>query len=570
MTELVALLYRADWTRLSLSATLRWRRDHALDWQLRQQAADQRNQALGPVPRHRRPSDEPDVPPIPAEGDYRIMLATGGRYRVEAADGGLSAVSDGASHWQILDGAARRYPAEMREKFHGLVTPQWLIASYDLDITGRTEAAGRPAYGVTATPRAAASSRSSASRYRLLDRVDAQVDAELGIILRSEQFFRGQTLAVAELHDLVMNPPRAADPELFEPPPGLPADDFPWHGTFEPQGPGWQAAIIAAGAAASAMGFAVRHAPSRPPRRAAEDGEAGMPADAHDFAAVMTGLVPLSDDLINLLHRTGLPAQDFDAELHQWIDAGTALDASRTFRSALPQPVAGILGPDALWDAIGERGRQQGVVHRTARLRVSMPGRYRIDYLTGRWHPRRQAVACDGEQVSKLYPNRVAAGPARPLEHEFAALTDPAWLLTGWTLREDGEAIAGGRRGVRIVAEAQGWPGPGQAFPVIEAVVDAELGILLRHTSYVDGRPAKRSELRNVTAPARPAGFRIDAVPGVRAVTDPGGPLADWDLPAPVKAVGSAAALAAAGAVAATGWLQKRRARPDVEDTNNP
>ncbi len=89
---------------------------------------------------------------------------------------------------------------------------------------------------------------------------------------------------------------------------------------------------------------------------------------------------------------------------------------------------------------------------------------------------------------------------------------------------------------------------------------------MLRQTSYINGRPATRSELRNVTAPAGPDGFRIEPAPGMRAVTDAGGLLADQDLPTPVRAVGTAAALAAggaiAGAVAVTGWLQKRRARP--------
>ena len=52
----------------------------------------------------------------------------------------------------------------------------------------------------------------------------------------------------------------------------------------------------------------------------------------------------------------------------------------------------------------------------------------------------------------------------------------------------------------------------------------------------------------------------------MRAVSDTGGLLADRDMPTPVKAVGNMAGLAAggaiAGAVAFTGWLQKRRARP--------
>jgi hypothetical protein len=71
--------------------------------------------------------------------------------------------------------------------------------------------------------------------------------------------------------------------------------------------------------------------------------------------------------------------------------------------------------------------------------------------------------------------------------------------------------------------------------------VDAELGVLLRLTCYVDGRPATRSELRDVSAePAEPDGFRIEAPPGVRTAEETGNPLADAvaDAPGPV---GSAA-----------------------------
>ena len=565
--ELVALLYRADWTRISLSATVSSRRDHEVDRQLRRLAMDERNRALGPIPKLWRLPDDPYVGPgRPEGGEQRILLASGGRYRIEAEDGSLVAVSDGESQWVILGGVARRCPADGPHRtLRGLVTPQWLIACYDLDIAGLTSAGARPAYRVAATPRAV-SVRSDIRHYHLLDRVDVLIDAELGIILRSEQVFRGQTLATAGIHDLAIDPPEAADPGLFEPPPGTPVDDHPVFGTFEPQGPGWEAAMLAANVAASAMGFAVRHAPHWPAKRAADD-ESQMPPEAQDFAAVMTNLVPLSDDLVNLLHRTGLPAQDFDAELHQWVDAGTALGAAQALRSMLPQPLDGIFGPDALWDAVEDRGRQEGSVHRTARLRVSMPGRYRIDHLTGRWRDKFQAIMCDGDHTGKLYDNRVATGPAKPLDQELATLIDPAWLLTRWTLSAAGEVSVGGRRGFRIIAEARGWPTwPGPPVPLIESVVDAELSVSLRQTSYINGRPATRSELRNVTAPAGPDGFRIEPAPGMRAVTDAGGLLADQDLPTPVRAVGTAAALAAggaiAGAVAVTGWLQKRRARP--------
>ena len=104
-------------------------------------------------------------------------------------------------------------------------------------------------------------------------------------------------------------------------------------------------------------------------------------------------------------------------------------------------------------------------------------------------------------------------------------------------------------------------------------IVDAELAVLLRRTQYVGDRPAVRSELRNLTTPADPAEFDVRAAPGVREVTDPGGLLADLDLPSPLREAGTAVALTAggliAGAGALTGWLTKRRARSDVHDRDS-
>jgi len=132
---------------------------------------------------------------------------------------------------------------------------------------------------VLASPRAV-TFRPSMDNYHLLDRVDVLVDAELGILLRSEQVFRGQTLELSQLHDLVIDPPQAADAGLFAPPPGMPVQAGPEPETFVPDGRGWQAAAAAAGLAAAAMGFAARHAPRRAPRHVPGDTEAAMPQDA--------------------------------------------------------------------------------------------------------------------------------------------------------------------------------------------------------------------------------------------------------------------------------------------------
>lgn len=576
LPELVALLYRADWRRLSLSARATQRRDGDVHRRLRSLARAEWDHELGPIPGFLRPRDDSlhDGPEWP-ETQVHILLARGGRYRVSHDDRDPARVCDGESDWQIFDGRALRIPVP-GPPFRGLLRPRWLLACYELRITRTTKAAGRPAHQVTATPRALTTS-TGAGDYHLLDRVEVLVDAELGILLRSELILGGRTLELTELHDVVTDPPQAADQELFRPPPGMPREEHEVPSTFVPRGSGWQAAATVAGAAGSAMGFVVRHAPRRPPRPAAGDAEPDMPPDAYQVDPGAADGEPISDELVNLLHRTGLPAQDFAADLHEWTDAETVVGALDAFRASFPQAVDGVLGPDQVWEAFGERARAAGSVHRTGRLVVSMPGRYRIDQLTGDWRPRCRTVACDGEHTRKLYHNRVATGPAAPLRKDLGALADPAWLLDTWVLSVAGRVSAGGRRGYRILARGPEPPSAfanAEPFTLIEVIVDAELAVVLRRTQYVGDRPAARSELRDLASPARPAEFDIHAAPGLREVSDPGGVLADLNLPGPLREAGTAAALGAgslvAGAGALTGWLARRRASPDLPPSGKP
>lgn len=587
LPDLVALLYRADWTQLCLSARVTSRRDRAVDGQLRRRVAAQLTEVLGTGPYIRWPAgSEPESGW--QESERRVLLAPGGRYRItQGADDGRITICDGEFCWEIYEGIAHRCPWKgPGSALHGLVTPQWLIAYYNLEITGETAIGRRSAHQVSASQRAVCFPLDGGN-YHLLDGVRATVDAELGILLSSEQLFGGQTLELAELDEVIIDPAEAGDPAMFAPPAGLPVEDDWELGPFEPQGRGWQAASTAAGLAASAMGFAVRHAPRREPARTPGDAESAMPADAESGPASRAapgassgaapdaapgaspgGGQPLSDELVNLLHRTGRPAQDFTAELHQWVDEEAVVRGVQAIRPLLP--LAGMLGPDALWDALRARGQKAGSGHKTARLSVGVPGRYRIDYLTGDWGKKYKAIACDGEHTRKLYDDRVATGPAGPIQKELAGLVDPAWLLSTWKLAAAGEVSVAGRRGVRIVAEAPGGiarSGPNPLFSPMEIIVDAELGIVLRQTSYAGLRPAMREELRDLTSHAGDAAadFRMEDVWGLRSVRDGGGLLGDRNLPAPVQAAGTVAALAAggaiAGAVAVTGWLDKLRAR---------
>jgi hypothetical protein len=99
-----------------------------------------------------------------------------------------------------------------------------------------------------------------------------------------------------------------------------------------------------------------------------------------------------------------------------------------------------------------------------------------------------------------------------------------------------------------------------------EAVADAELGILLRLTSYASDRAAIRFELREVTRPAAqdPADFRIED-PGVPTVEGSGNPLEEMDVPEPVKravnAAHEAARHASAGVTAVTSFLDAMRGK---------
>jgi hypothetical protein len=92
----------------------------------------------------------------------------------------------------------------------------------------------------------------------------------------------------------------------------------------------------------------------------------------------------------------------------------------------------------------------------------------------------------------------------------------------------------------------------------VEAVIDAELGIALRETTYFRGEPVRCLELRDVSGQVEPGAFRIEIPAGTRMVG--AGLLSDLDMPSPVKAAKIAAGLGVVGLTALTGWLRKRPA----------
>jgi outer membrane lipoprotein-sorting protein len=609
--ELAALLYRADWTRLSLRADLVRHADREALRRLDERARPLTGAEAGSGPKWRetgrpetgkpetggretgRPETGRPETGTPETGGRetgrpetgkpetgqpetgwretvrRVLVAPGGRFRVENLDpdGPLRlTVCDGESCWRLAGEWAQRQEAGLGDpELAQLLDPSWLLAWYQLELAGSAESAGRAAYLVTATARPARLIRA------IPEHVEALVDAELGIVLGLEASHQGQLVETVTLQGLSVGG-QAADLTMFSPPPGTTAaDPGTTFGELEfgrLKGPLGQVAGTAADLTASALGFAVRHAP----RPAAPPPGPPMPVPPPQDETARSD--PLSEDEIALLHRAGRPSQNFQAEVRQWIDREPTFDRARMLGTSMPQPLAGVLGPEALWDALGEQAT--GIAFSTARLRVALPDHFRIDFLSGNWKSR-IAVAGDGERLQTQYRSRVVTGPAEPLEDEWARLADPAWLLApGWQLSPAGGAVVNGRPGLLFWAQA-GRPRPDSQilfgaswtqptglplFDRFAVIIDAELGIVLRWVGYVGSRPASCAELASVQwcDSTDPAEFSIEIPPGSRAVTG-SSPLAHLDLRRPAEAAKAAGVIGMAGAAIVSGWLQNRPGR---------
>jgi hypothetical protein len=387
--------------------------------------------------------------------------------------------------------------------------------------------------------------------------VEAIVDAGLGILLRCEETYDGHEPGLSELTDVVLDPPEAADPAQFAPPPGsIMGESFA--AFFD--GPGWRAGKTAGGIAAAGLAHMIRLTRRRPPPESS--GEA-MPRDegADAWAGHNADSAPVGDDVLYRLYRAGLARPDFTAEYHEWLD-GTVL--TETVRSA--GSTSGLGGLISLAEAIGESAY---VVHRITRIRIAPGDRYRIDYLSGFPDRTPQAVACDGQRRWREFADHVTVGPAAPPPLDVQNLIDPSRLLAS-RLSDGGEVTVGGRTGYRLRATHEGIPMVRAASFMLAlsmAVVDADLGILLSLAQYAGGRPLIRQELRDV-APADaedPPDFGADVPPGVRVVEDTGGPFDDSDAPEPLRlafrTVNGAARRASEGAATIASFLDSIRGK---------
>ena len=184
---------------------------------------------------------------------------------------------------------------------------------------------------------------------------------------------------------------------------------------------------------------------------------------------------------------------------------------------------------EALWRRFGKSGRPPWAGHEwkmatgepgpgpsRSTLLIAPGGRYRREDEgdvsgcdgTRSWHAVKED---DGWSV-------VATGGPQP--PPMASMLKPSWLLTGFTLETSGSLTVNGRDVLRVTATPRPgrWGGPAagrRRADRVEVIVDAGLGILLRHEEILDGSPLRATELTDV---------RIDSVPpGDDAWSPPGG-----------------------------------------------
>jgi hypothetical protein len=461
---LVRLLQRAEWTRLSLSA---------------------------------------DV----SDGS-KVLIAPGTRYRYETA--GYLTGCDGGRPWELDEDEDDRnksvhWVSGPQAPLARLLCPAWLLDSSLLEVRGNTRACGRDALDVVMTRRPTLRTGLVAADDPT-EVVEVLVDAESGILLRVPDLDDDGGADVLELVRADFSP--VIDEYRFQPPPGSRIAEGFGDAFSGPLRPAWVAATTVGGLAAGALGAWIRYSPSR---RTATSGSgvdyaAEIPRDeptpdrGHDRA-------PVSDGVLDRLY-TGGPTE-LQATVHDWLDIG-AMTAS------VPEPArrAGLGGLGLLMDALSEKSRAG---HTVTEIRFAGPGTYQIDRRYQQQRRLPTTIACDGQRSWQVYADKITTGPAQRPPADVGALTDPSWLLR-WTLSR-GEAVTlGGRAAYRISATRRttdGYAGP-TPFPAAVAVVDLDLGVILRLTSYIGDNPVQRYELRDITTSVGDFRLRIpDGLPVV-------------------------------------------------------
>lgn len=445
---LIGLLQRADWTRLTLSAEL--------------------------------------------NDGSKVLVAPGMRYRYESAE--YLTGCDGGRPWEIDEDEEDQrqsvhWVSGPRAPLARLLCPAWLLDGSRLEIRGSTRICGREALDVVMTRRPTLRT-APVPADEAAEVVEVLVDAESGILLRIPELDEDEGPDVREFVRADFAP--VIDASRFQPPPHARIAEGFGSAFSGPLRPARLAATTVGGLAAGALGAWIRYSPSRHTATSDSDGidygEKKIPRDEPPPDRTQSG-PPVSDELLRLLHADGPPK--LQATMHHWVDIGGA--AASVPASARR---AGLGGLGLLMDAVSAKTR---TAHMISEIRFARPAVYQVDR---RYQQRRSptTIACDGQRYWQVYADKITTGPAQEPPADIGDLADPSWLLQS-ALSGGSTVTLAGRSAYQIsAARRKGAPVPGpMLFPAAVAVVDTELGIILRLTSYIGDNPVQRYELRDVT-----------------------------------------------------------------------
>jgi outer membrane lipoprotein-sorting protein len=194
-----------------------------------------RSGSVGVLANSHRKVDEPEE----SERRWRLWMEGANRVRAEFALGHgdmVTAVVDGSTwwSWSRAMGAQTNEGREDSETGVGpgiaLVRPAALLPAVDFEVRGRATKLGRSAYAVRAIPSPSNDVEeldlphalgSGADEYELL------VDAERGVLLRTEARLRGRPFLILEMDDVAFDEEISADMFRLVPPAGETFETLP-------------------------------------------------------------------------------------------------------------------------------------------------------------------------------------------------------------------------------------------------------------------------------------------------------------------------------------------------------
>jgi len=261
--------------------------------------------------------------------------------------------------------------------------------------------------------------------------------------------------------------------------------------------------------------------------------------------------------LVALLYRADWRELSLSGEVRggdglQWVSMVT--------HSGLPRPGEPLSPPESLTET-------------DATLLMAPGKRYRIASSDGQ-----RVQGCDGQRAWEWGGERPPDTEIRLYGGEgppFRELLAPSWLLSGYDLAIEGDVAACGRPAIRVAAITRGrardktvappfWGSPVVRADRVVALVDAELGILLRCEFARGERAPGVAEFLSLTVPAEAGPEQFTAPPG--SVFAEG--LWAWSTRLPFGGVAkTAAGLAAAGLGAAIKYTPRRRPDPFARAT---